>query len=264
MSPKTTTSRNLTVLQKHIQFWDRDNDGIIHPWDVYSGFRELGFGLFFAIGSLLIPIFFSYPTRLGHSWLPDPLFRIYVKDIHKAKHGSDSGIYDFDGNFNPERFDQLFDRFDSFGVGGLTAEDLLNLWTKNRCAADPAGWSFAFMEWWTTWMLLQKDGLVWKDDLRACYDGSLFWKIKHERDRHADVFLWSLLCVDSNVDHMRRAHSFVIAEKNRLVVEIETLLAYFHLAIFGYFECLYRGSQRHTAEAAQQHMVGKSHFKFDL
>ncbi|KAJ3534725.1 hypothetical protein NM208_g7423 [Fusarium decemcellulare] len=63
---------------------------------------------------------------------------------------------------------------------------------------------------------------------------------------------------------MRRAHSFVIAEKNRLVVEIETLLAYFHLAIFGYFECLYRGSQRHTAEAAQQHMVGKSHFKFDL
>ncbi|KAF4462075.1 c2h2 finger domain containing [Fusarium albosuccineum] len=56
--------------------------------------------------------------------------------------------------------------------------------------------------------------------------------------------------VDSNVDHMRRAHSFVIPEKNRRVVEIETLLAYFHL--------------RHTAEAAQQHMVGKSHFKFDL
>ncbi|KAJ4309005.1 hypothetical protein N0V84_011758 [Fusarium piperis] len=70
--------------------------------------------------------------------------------------------------------------------------------------------------------------------------------------------------IDSNVDHMRRAHGFIIPEKNRLVVEIETLLAYFHLVIFGYFECLYCGSQRHTAEAAQQHMVGKGHCKFDL
>ncbi|KAF4973789.1 hypothetical protein FZEAL_9236 [Fusarium zealandicum] len=183
VSSRGTAGEPLSVLQRHVQFWDRDNDGIIHPWDVYSGFRELGFGLFFSVGSLLIPLFFSYPTRLGHSWIPDPLFRIFVRDIHKAKHGSDSGIYDFDGNFNPERFDQLFERFDSSGKGGLSARDLSELWAKDRCAADPAGWSFALMEWWTTWVLLQKDGLVWKDDLRACYDGSLFWKIKHERER---------------------------------------------------------------------------------
>ncbi|KAH7116539.1 Caleosin [Dactylonectria estremocensis] len=167
---------------RHIQFWDRDGDGIIYPMDVYNGFRELGFNVLFSIGSLLIPIFFSYPTRLGHSWLPDPLLRIYVKDIHKAKHGSDTGVYDFDGHFNPQRFDQLFERFDSSGAGGLSASNLIELWKKDRCAADPAGWSFAFMEWWTTWLLLQRDGLVWKDDLRACYDGSLFWKIKRERD----------------------------------------------------------------------------------
>ncbi|KAF1854311.1 hypothetical protein Lal_00008609 [Lupinus albus] len=148
----------LSPLQKHVQFWDRDNDGIINPWDVYNGFRELGFGLFFSIGSLLIPIFFSYPTRLGHSWLPDPLFRIYVNDIHKAKHGSDTGIFDFDGNFSPERFDHMFQRFDTSGDGVLTADDLWRLWAKDRCAADPAGWTFAFMEWWTTYVLLQEDG----------------------------------------------------------------------------------------------------------
>ncbi|KAH7312530.1 Caleosin related protein-domain-containing protein [Stachybotrys elegans] len=171
-----------TVLQRHVEFWDRDNDGIIHPWDVYNGFRELGFGILFSIGSLLIPVFFSYPTRLGHSWLPDPLLRIYVKDIHKAKHGSDTGIYDFDGNFDEQRFNELYERFDTTGAGGLSAGDMLALWKKDRCAADPAGWSFAFMEWWTTWLLLQKDGLVWKDDLRACYDGTLFWRIKDQRD----------------------------------------------------------------------------------
>jgi Ca2+-binding EF-hand superfamily protein len=179
----STKDEKLSPLQKHVQFWDRDSDGVIWPLDVYSGFRELGFGLFFSIGSFLIPIFFSYPTRLGHSWMPDPMFRIYVKDINKAKHGSDTGIYDFDGNFNQERFEQLFDRFDSSGEGGLTADDLLRLWKKDRCAADPAGWSFAFMEWWTTYVLLQKDGLVHKDDLRACYDGSLFWRIKNEREK---------------------------------------------------------------------------------
>lgn len=37
------------------------------------------------------------------------------------------------------------------------------------------------MEWWTTWLLLQKKGRVWKKDLRQAYDGSLFWRIKEER-----------------------------------------------------------------------------------
>ncbi|XXG95950.1 hypothetical protein Hte_002226 [Hypoxylon texense] len=172
-----------TALQQHVSFFDRDNDGIIWPSDVYNGFRELGFCVLFSIGSLLIPVFFSYPTRLAHSWIPDPLLRIYVNDVHKAKHGSDSGIYDFDGNFNPERFDQMFDRFDTSGTGGLSVGDLVELLRKDRCAADPAGWSFAFMEWWTTWLLLQKDGRVWKDDLRACYDGTLFWRISEERSK---------------------------------------------------------------------------------
>ena len=171
----------LTALQQHVLFWDRDNDGIIYPWDVYNGFRDLGFNVLFSLGSLLIPIFFSYPTSLGHSWLPDPLFRIFVGSIHKAKHGSDTGIFDFDGHFHPDRFEAMFDRFDSSNSGGLSAADMWTLWKKNRCAADPAGWCFAFMEMWTTWLLLQKGGRVWKDDLRGCYDGSLFWTISERQ-----------------------------------------------------------------------------------
>lgn len=34
------------------------------------------------------------------------------------------------------------------------------------------------MEWGTTWLLLQKCGRVWKDDLRQCYDRSLFYSIR--------------------------------------------------------------------------------------
>lgn len=36
------------------------------------------------------------------------------------------------------------------------------------------------MELWTTWLLLQRNGRVWKDDLRGCYDGTLFWKISED------------------------------------------------------------------------------------
>ncbi|KAF3060890.1 putative peroxygenase 3 [Daldinia childiae] len=178
---KSSLKNTPSTLQQHIAFFDRDNDGVIWPLDVYNGFRDLGFCILFSLGSLLIPIFFSYPTRLGHSWIPDPFLRIYVNDIHKAKHGSDSGVYDFDGNFSPERFDRMFTRFDTSGTGGLDVDDLRLLLSKDRCAADPAGWSFAFMEVWTTWLLLQEDGRVWKDDLRACYEGTLFWKISEER-----------------------------------------------------------------------------------
>ncbi|KAK5200269.1 hypothetical protein LTR99_009067 [Exophiala xenobiotica] len=171
----------LTALQQHVLFWDRDNDGIIHPLDVYTGFRELGFSIIFSIGSLLIPIFFSYPTTLGHSWLPDPWLRIYVGSIHKAKHGSDTGVFDLDGHFHQDRFDAMFDHWDEDACGALSADQMWRMWKKNRCAADVAGWCFAFMELWTTWLLLQRDGRVWKDDLKGCYDGTLFWKISEEQ-----------------------------------------------------------------------------------
>jgi peroxygenase len=169
-----------SALQSHILFWDRDNDNIIHPWDVYNGFRALRFSVPFSILSLLIPFFFSYPTRLGHSYLPDPLFRIYVSDIHKAKHGSDTGIYDIDGQLRNERFEWIWKRFDRDGVGGLGIAELLELVRNDRVALDVAGWTFAYMEWGTTWLLLQKGGKVWKEDLRQAYDGTLFWRIEEE------------------------------------------------------------------------------------
>lgn len=80
--------KDYTVLQQHVLFWDRDEDGQIYPWDTYKGFRELGFNVLFSLLALfIIHLGFSYPTRLGYSWLPDPLFRVYVGSIHKAKVG---------------------------------------------------------------------------------------------------------------------------------------------------------------------------------
>ena len=169
-----------TALQQHVSFWDQDGDSIITPVDIYLGFRSLGFCIAFSILALLIPVFFSYPTRLAHSYIPDPFFRIYTSSIHKAKHGSDTGVYDSDGHVRLLLFDELFARFDRSGTGSLGSRELWDLVRKDRVAADPAGWSFAMMEWSTTWLLLQRDGRVEKEDLRAIYDGSLFWRIREE------------------------------------------------------------------------------------
>jgi hypothetical protein len=174
--------KDYTVLQQHILFWDRDGDGAIYPWDTYIGFRELGFNLVFSLlATFIINVNFSYPTRLAHSILPDPFFRVYVDGIYKAKHGSDSGTYDPEGRFVPQFFENMFAKWDKGAKGALSTGELFDLMKGNRCAADPFGWGAALFEWGTTWLLLQKDGLVDKEDLRQLYDGSLFWRVREAR-----------------------------------------------------------------------------------
>ena len=35
------------------------------------------------------------------SWLPDPLFSVKTRYIHRCKHGSDSEVYDTEGRYIP-------------------------------------------------------------------------------------------------------------------------------------------------------------------
>jgi len=70
--------------------------------------------------------------------------------------------------------------------------------------------------------------------------------------------------LDHNVSHMYKEHGLAIPDQNRLLVDLETLLAYIHLIIFGYCECLYCGMQRSTAEAAQHHMTARRHCRWDI
>ena len=69
--------------------------------------------------------------------------------------------------------------------------------------------------------------------------------------------------LDQNLDHMLKAHGLYI-DPAHLSVDIPSLLAYFHLVIFGAYECLYCGTQRNTCQAVQQHMMAKGHCKYDI
>jgi peroxygenase len=131
-------------LQQHCDFFDTDRDGIIWPTDTFHGFHRLGFGIILSfVALLIIHANFSYPTL--PSWIPDPFFRLYVTNIHKDKHGSDSNTYDHEGRFVPQKFEDIFTKY-AEGRDYLTVWDVSNMMKGQRCIADPIGWGGAFFE----------------------------------------------------------------------------------------------------------------------
>lgn len=78
-----------------------------HRRETVRGFHNLGFNIILSLLAVfIIHANFSYPT--SPSLLPDPFFRVRVADIHKAKHGSDTGAYDNEGRFLPQKYVHLF------------------------------------------------------------------------------------------------------------------------------------------------------------
>jgi peroxygenase len=87
---------NMTALQQHVAFFDRNKDGIIYPWETYQGFQAIGFNMTISLlAASVINMALSYAT--SHSLIPSSSFPIYVDNIQKGKHGSDSDVYDSEG-----------------------------------------------------------------------------------------------------------------------------------------------------------------------
>ncbi|KAG4220624.1 hypothetical protein PC116_g30897, partial [Phytophthora cactorum] len=170
--------KDKTVLQQHCEFFDfvgkppHDHDGVIWPHDTFRGFHKVGFGVILSLVAVfIIHANFSYPTVSG--WLPDPFFRVFLENVHKDKHGSDTGAFDTEGRFVPQRFEDVFAKY-AEGRDYLTIWDVRDLLRGQRCIMDPVGWFGAFFEWLATYLMLwPADGKMKKDDIRGIYDGSI-------------------------------------------------------------------------------------------
>lgn len=155
-----------SVLQQHCDFFDRDRDGILWPQDTFIGFYRLGFGIIISlIALLIIHSNFSYPTC--NSWLPDPFFRLFLKNVHKDKHGSDTGTYDTEGRFVPQKFEDIFAKY-ADGRDYLTIWDVSEVLKGQRCIADPIGWGGAFFEC-KSFVLRGRGSVVANSCCRGCY-----------------------------------------------------------------------------------------------
>ncbi|KAI1080076.1 Caleosin-domain-containing protein [Whalleya microplaca] len=170
-----------TALQQHCEFFDGDHDGIIWPHESFVGFRRVGFGVFLSLLCVcIIHCSFSYPTVSG--LFPDPFFRIYLANVYKDKHGSDTGTYDTEGRFVPQQFENIFSKY-GHGHDYLTIWDVFDLLKGHRCNNDPVGWFGAFFEWIATYLMLwPADGKMMKEDIRGVYDGSIFYTIAKRQE----------------------------------------------------------------------------------
>ena len=93
---------------------------------------------------LIIHVNFSYPTL--HGWIPDPLFRIYVANIHKGKHGSDSGTYDNEGRFIPQKFEEIFEKYATGDKQSISLAETCHYMKGQRVISDIIGWGGAAFE----------------------------------------------------------------------------------------------------------------------
>ncbi|XP_021909981.1 probable peroxygenase 4 isoform X2 [Carica papaya] len=175
---KSITFDDQNLLQKHVAFFDRNHDGIIYPWETFDGFRAIGCGMFLStIASIFINVGLSGKTRPGKYF--SPLFPIEVKNVHMGKHGSDSGIYDSEGRFVPEKFEEIFTKHARTHHGALTSDELMTMLRANRESNDFKG---CFAEWKMLYYLCKDmHGLLHRETIKAAYDGTLFHRLEKER-----------------------------------------------------------------------------------
>ncbi|XP_024030698.1 probable peroxygenase 4 [Morus notabilis] len=172
---------NEFVLQKHAAFFDRNHDGVVYPWETFKGFRAIGSGIpLSSLAALFINIGLSGKTRPEKC--PNLLFPIEIRNIHRGKHGSDTGAYDSEGRFVPSKFEEIFKKHALTHSNALTSEEVSLLLKSNRQPKDYKGWLAAWTEWKILYILCkEKNGLLRKDTVRAVYDGSLFERMEKER-----------------------------------------------------------------------------------
>ncbi|XP_020204808.1 probable peroxygenase 4 [Cajanus cajan] len=172
------------VLQKHVAFFDKNQDGVIYPWETYQGLREIGNGILFSFGlSLFINLSLSQSTRPGK--FPSILFPIEIKNIKLGKHGSDTGAYDTEGRFVPSKFEEIFTKHAHTHPNALTHDELKEMIKENREPKDLKGRIGGEIEWEILYKVAKdKNGLLKKETIRGVYDGSLFELLKEEHSGH--------------------------------------------------------------------------------
>ncbi|KAF9042224.1 Caleosin [Panaeolus papilionaceus] len=180
-----SSGKHNTALQGHVAFFDADSDGIIWPSDTYRGFRDIKFGICLSMLSVLI-IHFGFSWITQDSWIPDPFFRLKIKNMHRAMHGSSSGSYTVTGEFDQARFNSIFDTYSSEPHTHLTFWEGVRMIRGNRNLFDFFGWFSACFEWLATWILLRdKDpkGLK-REDVKGVLMGYTFYQISGRKPQY--------------------------------------------------------------------------------
>ncbi|KAG5181834.1 Caleosin related protein-domain-containing protein [Tribonema minus] len=178
----------MTAMQKHCAWFDRDGDGYVSPMDTYKSSRALGFN---PLTSSVIAFFINVALAPASADGWYPTVYVNLKNVHRCKHGSDTGVYDETGRFVPAHFDALFDRYDtdrqafscerSRRDGKLSWKEFFHRARAQRATFDLYGQAATLLEFgFTYWLAAEEGGKLSRETLKGCYDGSLFERIEAE------------------------------------------------------------------------------------
>lgn len=162
----------MTPLQRHVSFFDDNSDGYVTVFEDYRGLRRLGLDP--ASASTFA---FAINAALGTPTMGYPSLTISIADIDQGIHGSDTGIYDSDGNFVEENFDRLFDAWDRDGSDGLDPAELVARTIDDADLWDLFGITASAAEFGLLFYVAAEDGELSRDRMRAFYDGTLFYEL---------------------------------------------------------------------------------------
>ncbi|XP_044436298.1 probable peroxygenase 5 [Triticum aestivum] len=177
------SGHELTPLQKHAAFFDQNRDDIIYPSETYQGLHAIGCGVVVSTaGAVFINGLHAAKTVPANVKPPAFKFPIYVKTIQQGKHGSDTDVYDTNGRFVPEKFEEIFKKHAHTRPDALTSKELGEMLKANRDPKDFKGRVGAFGEWRLLYFLCKdKEGFLHKETMKAVYDGSVFEKLEREK-----------------------------------------------------------------------------------
>uniref|UniRef100_A0A7N0TGW6 Uncharacterized protein n=1 Tax=Kalanchoe fedtschenkoi TaxID=63787 RepID=A0A7N0TGW6_KALFE len=164
-------------LKEHVEFFDQNHDGILYISETVEGFKQLGIGAAESLASATaIHTALSAKTRPGQPFDKD--FPIIIENIKLAKHTSDSGVYDDEGRFVPEKFEAIFTNHAHIKPDALNSDEVDELLKSNRKAGDFKNWLAAEGEWKLLYKLgKDADGFLSKENIRNVYDGSFFYQL---------------------------------------------------------------------------------------
>ncbi|KAI9256924.1 Caleosin related protein-domain-containing protein [Sporodiniella umbellata] len=163
-------------VQKHINFWDKRNKGYITPIDTINGFMTLGYSVIFSVAlGTLAGIFLSLFSQ--PNWLPDPYCRSSVRNLVRSTQHT-SGVYDKDGVFVSENFEKLFNKYSKSGESLTLAEFFRMKSGQEELHGNIKAWTLSMFELCTAYFFIGHRGSLSKEDVRAAYDGTLFYRLK--------------------------------------------------------------------------------------
>jgi hypothetical protein len=128
-------SESLTVLERHVSYFDPDRDGEISMSQTFRGLRGVGVGsVTSSLLTLLINLFLGYLTH------GKPSTSVSVRDIALGKHPYDTGTFNAKGELDEENFAALFTAATaSPPFDRLTRDEIRNMIVKRGDPKKPFG-----------------------------------------------------------------------------------------------------------------------------